>query len=392
VRVALCTFGSAGDLFPLVPVAHDLQAGGHEVVFVVPPSLGLYLRAIGLPTQTIGDGSEMRFGKDDALFDLRADGWNSFGHVFDHYVAPTLEADVGLMEAFLERWRPDVIATTTYAAAARVAGLRQGVRTVSLSIYPQFAGPRPESASGGAYAQGVLRAAGALVGSVSPETIAYGCGPGSALLHDGALLGPSTEVCLGHPNWEHLPVVDDDRARADAWLQVQDGDGVVVTMGSFIGTRVGLLERLTEAAASVGRPLLVLNAPARPRDHLRSHPATEAVGYLPVSDLAPHVAAVVHHGGIGTTFSVLRAGCPAAVAPQAFDQPFNAALVEQRGVGRAVTEHGLPVALAAVLDGECGRRASHVAATLIEPASAARAAARFVLESPGLGATLGHAP
>lgn len=55
--------------------------------------------------------------------------------------------------------------------------------------------------------------------------------------------------------------------------------------------------------------------------------------YVPLRLLLPHVAALVHHGGIGTTAEALRAGTPQLVAPLAHDQFDNAARVAALGVG-----------------------------------------------------------
>jgi len=58
-----------------------------------------------------------------------------------------------------------------------------------------------------------------------------------------------------------------------------------------------------------------------------------------VLDAAPHawlfprMAAVVHHGGAGTTAEGLRAGVPAVVVPFAFDQPFWGARLKALGLG-----------------------------------------------------------
>jgi UDP:flavonoid glycosyltransferase YjiC (YdhE family) len=43
-------------------------------------------------------------------------------------------------------------------------------------------------------------------------------------------------------------------------------------------------------------------------------------------------AAVVHHGGIGTSAQALAAGAPQLVMPMAHDQPDNAARLERLGV------------------------------------------------------------
>lgn len=57
------------------------------------------------------------------------------------------------------------------------------------------------------------------------------------------------------------------------------------------------------------------------------------VGSVPHSWLFPRVAAVVHHGGAGTTAAAFRAGVPSVVVPFHGDQPFWARLTEQLGVG-----------------------------------------------------------
>lgn len=51
--------------------------------------------------------------------------------------------------------------------------------------------------------------------------------------------------------------------------------------------------------------------------------------------LFPHVAAVVHHGGAGTTAAGLRAGVPSIVVPFLIDQPFWGKRVYDLGVGPA---------------------------------------------------------
>jgi sterol 3beta-glucosyltransferase len=49
--------------------------------------------------------------------------------------------------------------------------------------------------------------------------------------------------------------------------------------------------------------------------------------------LFPRMAAVVHHGGAGTTASVLRAGKPSVIVPFFVDQPFWGRRVSELGVG-----------------------------------------------------------
>jgi len=56
---------------------------------------------------------------------------------------------------------------------------------------------------------------------------------------------------------------------------------------------------------------------------------------LPHSWLFPRMAAVVHHGGAGTTSVALRAGVPSVLTPLAADQPSWARQVYTLGVGPA---------------------------------------------------------
>ncbi len=56
--------------------------------------------------------------------------------------------------------------------------------------------------------------------------------------------------------------------------------------------------------------------------------------YVAFRDLLPHVALLVHHGGIGTTAEALRAGVPQLVVPFAHDQFDNGMRIELLGVGR----------------------------------------------------------
>ncbi|KOU67266.1 glycosyl transferase [Streptomyces sp. MMG1533] len=57
------------------------------------------------------------------------------------------------------------------------------------------------------------------------------------------------------------------------------------------------------------------------------------VGDTPHSWLFPRMAAVVHHGGAGTTASALRSGVPSLVCPFFGDQPYWADRVHSLGVG-----------------------------------------------------------
>jgi UDP:flavonoid glycosyltransferase YjiC (YdhE family) len=114
---------------------------------------------------------------------------------------------------------------------------------------------------------------------------------------------------------------------------------VVFTLGSSaVGASPARVfyDESAKAAAAVGRRavLLVGKDPAN-----RPSPMPKgvmAVEYAPHAALFARASAIVHHGGVGTTAQVLRAGRPMLVVPHAHDQPDNAFRVKNLGVARVV--------------------------------------------------------
>lgn len=94
------------------------------------------------------------------------------------------------------------------------------------------------------------------------------------------------------------------------------------------------------------------------------------------------VAAVVHHGGAGTTTTAARAGAPQVVVPQIVDQPFWAERIDGLGVGAAhdgptPTLQSLTAALRIALAPETRARAAALSGA-IRP-DGAETAARLLL-------------
>jgi UDP:flavonoid glycosyltransferase YjiC (YdhE family) len=83
--------------------------------------------------------------------------------------------------------------------------------------------------------------------------------------------------------------------------------------------------------------------------------------FAPFRQLLPLCAAVVHHGGVGTTAAALEAGCPQLVLPLAWDQPDNGSRVTELGIGltlgpRRRTHQHLSEALAKLIVPEMRER------------------------------------
>jgi sterol 3beta-glucosyltransferase len=116
--------------------------------------------------------------------------------------------------------------------------------------------------------------------------------------------------------------------------------------------------------------------------------ATDVHGTVQLIDAAPHdwlfpqMAAVVHHGGAGTTAAGLRAGKPTVICPFLGDQPFWGTVVHARGVGPApipqcqLTAARLVTAIhTAVYDAAVRQRAAALGAQISAEAGVASAVA-----------------
>jgi len=108
------------------------------------------------------------------------------------------------------------------------------------------------------------------------------------------------------------------------------------------------------------------------------------VGEVNQQALFPRVAAVVHHGGAGTTTAAARAGSPQVVVPQIVDQPYWASRVRDLGIGSAhdgpaPTAESLSAALEFALKSGTRARALAVADTI--RGDGAMRAAKLLLEA-----------
>jgi vancomycin aglycone glucosyltransferase len=108
------------------------------------------------------------------------------------------------------------------------------------------------------------------------------------------------------------------------------------------------------------------------------------VGEVNQQALFGRVAAVVHHGGAGTTTAATRAGAPQVVVPQIGDQPYWAGRVAALGIGVAhdglvPAAESLSAALATVLAPRIRAKAVTVAGTV--RADGAAVAAKLLIDA-----------
>lgn len=113
---------------------------------------------------------------------------------------------------------------------------------------------------------------------------------------------------------------------------------VVFTLGSFAPQVSGDFYDISiNAVRTLGRRAVVL---AGPKDVARLSSCANANEFdcqaAPHSLLFPHASCVVHHGGIGTTAQALRSGKPQLVVPFFGDQPDHGSRIERLGLGITV--------------------------------------------------------
>ncbi len=114
---------------------------------------------------------------------------------------------------------------------------------------------------------------------------------------------------------------------------------VVFTLGSSAVVAAGTFYHESFLAAKAGgfRAVLLVGRDERnrPTGPVPDHICID--DYAPYSLLFPHVAMVVHQGGMGTTAQTLRAGKPMVIMPFSHDQPDHAERVLKLGIGQTIS-------------------------------------------------------
>jgi len=214
-----------------------------------------------------------------------------------------------------------------------------------------------------------------------PATAAVVCCWSSVL---GALPpdAPGNAALVGFPFFDSESGAD-DVLPPELQAFLDEGDApLVFTLGSVAVASAGrFYEEAAAASRAKGkRALMLTGQPGPPRldgDCL-------FMSYAPHSAVFPRAAAVVHHGGIGTTGQALRAGCVQIVVPHFGDQFDNAARLQRAGLGlsirreqfeRTVAADAISRALSAPNITDAAQRAAETIAREDGAAAAARSIA-----------------
>lgn len=351
MRVLLSTFGSRGDVEPLAGLAGALRARGVEVLVCAPPDEEFTKLIEGVGAVHVPFGRSAK----DLVKGVK------IGEVRDaRQIAGDLVAlRLGMVE--VARECDALLATGLLPAGAREVAERVGIPYVFAAFMPialpsphhrplPIPGkPFPPGETDNRVLWGIDAAnAQALYGEPLNEyRVAAGLEPVANVrdhvyterpwLAADAVLGP----------WEETPELEvvrtgawflpDERplpADLEAFLAAGEPP-VYVGFGSMpIHVLKGAAEAAVAAARGLGRRVLVSRGWAE-LGLVEGDEDCFAVGEANHGALFPRVAAVVHHGGAGTTAKAARAGAPQVVVPQMADQPYWAERVAALGIGAA---------------------------------------------------------
>jgi rhamnosyltransferase subunit B len=203
---------------------------------------------------------------------------------------------------------------------------------------------------------------------------------GTAALFSTLLTSPKPDWPTGTRITGHIPYVGTLSPLPDRVNRFLDAGAppVLFLLGSWSGHESAFFAESAQACKRMGcRGILI--APGRAGADFGGD--ILVADYLPADLIFPRVAAVVHHGGMGTLQFAMRAGKPMLVVPHALDQVSNAWQACRVGIARGLRParyEGVTVAAAleALLgDENVARRAVELAARMRAEDGVARACA-----------------
>jgi UDP:flavonoid glycosyltransferase YjiC (YdhE family) len=161
---------------------------------------------------------------------------------------------------------------------------------------------------------------------------------------------------------------------------------IVFTFGTGVSHAAKLFAECSAACELLGRDGLFLTR------HAAQLPSPlprriQHAPFAPLGALLPASAAIVHHGGIGTTAAALGAGVPQLVLPMAYDQFDNAARVKRLGAGQSLPPRrrsaaNIAAALERLMRPEVARRCQLAARCLASDGDSCAVAAQWIEQWP----------
>jgi rhamnosyltransferase subunit B len=356
VDVIVMPIGSHGDLHPFLGIATALRRRGHAVKFIANGYYESLVRALGLEFVPLGTAEEfLAVARDPDIWHWRR-GMNMIGQTM-------IEAIPACHRAIMEHAvvGKTVLVYSTLAFGARLAQETLGLSGVSVHLSPavfssDYESPKlpgipawlPRPAKRIAIHLAHLVADRIFGRPLNAYRKQLNLPPVRNFLRDWCH-SPQRVIGL-FPSWYAAPQPDWPKQTVLTDFPLFDekevtplpeevarfldagSPPIVFTPGSAMFQGQRFFAAAVEACGILNRRGLLLTRHAEqvPRD-LPSGVIHAA--YAPFSQLLPRSAALVHHGGIGSTAQAMAAGVPQLMMPMGYDQPDNALRVRRLGVG-----------------------------------------------------------
>jgi UDP:flavonoid glycosyltransferase YjiC (YdhE family) len=382
MRVVLATVGSRGDVQPMLALAQAFIARGHAPLIAAPPNFETWVKSLGFDFAPVGVDIQVFLAEhSDALTGNPVKMLKETSRYFNEQMplqAKQLKPVCGNADAILYGGLAVVAPTVADHLRLPVLGVLYTSCMLPSSQHPPISIPWHGLPN---WMNDLLwRANRLLSDSLGLDTLnsvraSFGHSPVEHLrrylFEDHPLVIAADEILFPpDPLWQgRYPYANfiffDDPApldpELDAWLS--DGEPpVFVGFGSMSGKGTDRVEgMIVEAVSASGRRCIVgagwagLDAGALP-------PGWRVVHDAPHALLFPRTAAVVHHGGSGTTAQALRAGVPQVLLPLILDQFHHAHRLHLAGIAprpvpmEKITAAKLAGAIQAALDLPAGPR------------------------------------
>jgi len=368
MRILFATTRAAGHFGPLIPFAHACRRAGHDVIVAAAGSLAPHVERAGLPHAALRDPSLEAL--EPIWQRLRRMEPRDANRVVMREVFAGEHAGAALpgMLATMRAWQPDVVLRESCEFASLVAAERLGIPHVHVGIF---------------LATGSVLEWEPLVDPLERLRARAGLGPDPRperlwdepyltltprSLEDPGDIPPAGTRRFHDPAAPAQPLPDWWGASDDPLVYVSFGS-VAAGAGFFPGLYRAAVDELADLPIRV---LLTVGTDADPAE-LGPVPASVRVErWVPQSAVTPHTAAMVGHGGSGSTLMAMAAGVPVALIPLFADQPVNARRVAALGAG---------IALGPVAEG--GDVTTLIAGTATDGIPALRGAVETLLHEPG---------
>jgi vancomycin aglycone glucosyltransferase len=399
VRVLLWTYDTRGGIEPLVGLALQLRALGAEVRLCAPPDEELAERIAGFGVPMVPFRDSLRAAASATTPDLHQYVDELIGEQFVAVAAAAEGCDALVASGFMP------IAAGARSATEKL-GLHYQYATYSPTNLPSPHHP-PETSAGAPVPTGLIsnqamwdihgQHANAIFGPMlNRHRASIGLPPVFSVRRHALTDHPwlAADPTLGP--W--LKTADLDVVQTGAWL-LRDDRPLPAELLAFLDAGpppvyVGFGSMAKDVSKDIAR---VAIEAIRAQGHrtllsrgwadlalIDDRDDCFAVGEVNQQALFGRVAAVVHHGGSGTTRTAARAGAPQVVIPQVGDQPYWARRVAELGIGTAhngptVTTESLSAALKNALAPETRTMSTAVAGTI--RTDGAKVAARLLMDT-----------